>query len=267
MRSLTWSRLAFVVAAAVPALAGAQDRSALLLKVPTSPDQMGAGTGRAQPGVSTSSPLGFGPAYGDVFAGFGYQAQARGTTQDDGSASFGFGLGNPTKYVGLETVITSLSTVREGFFKRTALGLKAHRMLPGNAAIGFGVEDIVLNGSSDSKETYYLALSKFMSLGTGQYFNGLTLNVGAGNGRFQQVSDVNAGKNGWNAFASAGLKISSWLGGIADWTGQDLNLGASIAPIKTLPLVITPALADVTHKANDKTRFTLGAGVSWHFTK
>lgn len=264
MTSRFWSGLAVTLAVAIPAAAFAQDRSALLLKVPTAP-AMGAATGRAQPGVSTASPLGFGPNMGDVFVGFGYQNEARGTTEDDGSASLGFGLGNSQSMVGLEAVITSLSTVREGFFKRTALGLKLHRDLPNDAAIGVGVEGIMLNGGTDSKTSAYVALSKYASLGSGEYFNAVTLNVGAGNGRFQRVADFAADKNGINVFASAGLRVTSWLGAIGEYTGQDVNLGLSLAPIPSIPLVITPALADVTTTANDKVRFTLGAGLSWHY--
>jgi hypothetical protein len=263
MKHPNW-RVVLGMALLVPAVGMAQNRSGLLLPLPTSA-ATGAATGRAQPGVSTSSPLGFGPNFGDVFVGAGYQARARNTENDDGSASFGFGLGDSRRYVGLEVVVTSLSTVNEGFFKRTAAGFKVHHNLTSSSAIGAGVEGVMLNGSTDSKETYYVALSKYAQLGSGQMLNGVMLNVGAGNGRFQSEDDFLAGKNDWNVFASAGLRVTSWLGAIADWTGQDLNLGASLVPVKQWPIVITPAVADVTQRAGDGARFTVGFGASWHF--
>jgi hypothetical protein len=52
---------------------------------------------------------------------------------------------------------------------------------------------------------------------------------------------------------------------VADWTGQDLNLGVSLAPFPALPLVVTPALADLTGRAGDGARFTVGAGFGLRF--
>jgi hypothetical protein len=257
-------RVVLGLALLVPAVGMAQDRSGLLLPMPSN-IVIGGTTGRAQPGVSASSPLGFGPNFGDVFIGAAYQARARYTTLDDGSASFGFGLGNSSKIVGLEVVITSLSTVREGFFKRTAGGFKLHRMLTSSAAIGVGVEDVKISGATDSKQSYYVALSKYAQIGTGNTFNAVVLNIGAGNGRFQSEDNFFAGKNDFNVFGSAGLRVTSWLGAIADWTGQDLNLGASVVPLKQFPIIITPVIADVTQSAGDGARFTIGFGASWHF--
>lgn len=257
-------RVVLGLALLVPMVGMAQDRGGLLLPDPTNITITSA-TGRVQPGVSASSPLGFGPNFGDAFIGAGYQARARYTDADDGSASFGFGMGNSTKLVGIEVVITSLSTVNSGFFKRTAGEFKVHRMLNSSTSVGVGVEDVKINGATDSKESWYVALSKYAHLGTGSTFNAVVLNVGAGNGRFQSEDDFLGGKDGWNAFASAGLRVNSWLGAIADWTGQDLNLGVSIVPLKKLPIIITPVVADVTQGAGDGARFTVGFGAAWHY--
>lgn len=258
-------RVVLGLALLVPAMGMAQDRSGLLLPDPSNIPTAGT-LGRAQPGVSAASPLGFGPNFGDFFIGAGYQARARYTDADDGSASMGAGLGNSTKYVGLEVVVTSLSTVNSGFFKRTAAEFKVHRMLNSSTSVGVGVEGVMLTGVTDSKEnSYYVALSKYAHLGTGNTMNGVVLNIGAGNGRFQAEKDFLGGKNSWNVFASAGLRVNSWLGGIADWTGQDLNLGVSVVPLKQFPIIITPVIADVTQRAGDGARFTVGFGAAMHF--
>ena len=62
-----------------------------------------------------------------------------------------------------------------------------------------------------------------------------------------------------------GVRATEWAGLVADWTGQDLNLGVSLAPLTSFPLVITPTLADVTGNAGDKVRFMLGAGFGFRF--
>jgi hypothetical protein len=61
------------------------------------------------------------------------------------------------------------------------------------------------------------------------------------------------------------LRVAEPVNLIAEWTGQDLNLGVSIVPFREIPLVITPALADVTNNAGDGARFVLGIGYGFSF--
>jgi len=222
---------------------------------------------RGAPGTSSGSPMGFGPNWRDAFVGGGYQ-QVRGGGKSDGSISGGFGLGNSTDAIGLEVVVTSLSTFRSGFGDRTAFSFKAHRMLSGSAAIGVGVENAFIagGGKTDGASSVYIAASKVIPLaGAGGMFKALTVSGGVGNGRFRFQKDVAKDNKTVNAFGSAGLLIVDQISAIADWTGQDLTLGASIVPFKKFPMIITPALADVTGTASNKVRFILGAGVGMKF--
>jgi len=266
------------VAAFAPDLVRAQGPADLLLPVPTAPLPAAARFGRASPGVSSSSPLAFGPSYRDVFAGVGYQAATRFGGGSDGTFSMGFGLGNPTTAAGVEVVLTSLSTVRSGMFSRTGLSLKVNRILPGNTAVAAGIEGVKLIGPSDFqlKNSVYAVATHVFALRGGDLetpFSSLTLNGGLGNGRYcaeasKVVSSVTVhylSDCSLNFFASAGLRANKYAGLIADWTGQDLNLGVSLAVVPNFPLVITPALADVMGTAGDKVRFTLGAGFGLHF--
>jgi len=233
--------------------------------------------GQSAPGVSTASPLAFGPNWGDVFFGAGYQAKTRNGGGDDGSISGGFGLGNAQNAIGLEVVLVSASTVRSGLFERTLMSLKAHKLLPGNSGIAFGVEGIELSGNSGGKTAWFGAASKVVALqdnGNPETpFSSATLNIGVGNGRFCPAEKKTSGKVTYFAtkdcsasvFASAGLRANKYIGLIADYTGQDVNLGLSLAPFPKFPIVITPALVDVAGSANDKVRFTLGAGIGLHF--
>ncbi len=239
-----------------------------------SPTPQGGIFGRSAPGVSTASPLAFGPNFGDVFFGGGYQAKTRNGGGDDGSLSAGFGLGNSQTAVGLEVVLVSASTVRSGFFERTMLALKAHRALPGNAAIAFGIEAIELSGESGGDANWYAAASRVVALRNGgdenTPFSQATLNIGAGNGRFcpaeEVATDIFTTKDcGAMVFASAGLRANKYIGLIGDFTGQDFNLGLSLAPFPKFPIVITPALVDVAGMANKEMRFTLGAGIGMRF--
>ena len=62
-----------------------------------------------------------------------------------------------------------------------------------------------------------------------------------------------------------GLQVIPLASVIADWTGQDLFLGASIVPFRRIPLFIVPGVADVTGKAGNGARFVLGVGYGIHF--
>lgn len=265
-----WTRRALraaFAAALAPGLLVAQDRARLLLPVPTSLGSLGtAVTGRAQPGVTTSSPLAFGPNFGDLFIGASYQADARYTDLEDGTASIGAGFGNSQGMAGLEVVLTSLSTVRGGFGKRMAAGFKVHKRLPQDAAIAIGVEGVKVNGTTDSEQSWYGAVSKYVKLSDGVLLSGVTLNAGVGTGRFQSEDNMLAGEDGMGVFASAGIRVAPYLGAIFDWTGQDLNIGASLAmPLEQLTLVVTPAMSDVTETAGNGARFTAGFGLTWRF--
>ena len=262
--------VAFAVA---PMVVQAQSKEDMALPVPASEAALGGRFGRSSPGVSASSPLAFGPNFRDLFAGIGYQATTRYTDSDDASASFGLGLGDSRNAIGLEVVITSLSTVRTGLFERTAVGFKAHRSLPRNSAIAVGLEGVKLNGDNfETTESVYAVISKVAVLRDGGNiatpFSIVTLNAGLGNGRFcaEDLKEADGLADcGVNFFGSVGLRANEYIGLIGDWTGQDLNAGVSLALFKQFPLVITAALADVTGSAGDKARFTLGAGVGLRF--
>ncbi len=237
---------------------------------------------RTSPGITYSSPSAFGPGWGDGFIGLGYQQRERYAHIQDGFVSGGIGLGNPYKYVGLELDMVSVSTVRSGFFKRDAWSFKFHRMLTSSSSIAAGWENAVTtrNGLDGGNSMYVVATNIFHRTSSPRDpFSSLTVTVGAGNGRFRTEhsvafndgatanysGDVNYHRGKPNGFASAGLRIFEPVSLIADWYGQDLALGVSIVPFMHLPLVVTPAISDVTRSAGDGPRFTLGAGLDFRF--
>ncbi|MDE3151862.1 MAG: hypothetical protein KGL93_06395, partial [Gemmatimonadota bacterium] len=100
----------------------------------------------------------------------------------------------------------------------------------------------------------------------------VTLNAGIGNGRFRDFHNTTLStgqvilgtpRSNVGFFASGGLRLMPSTSFIADWGGQDLTLGLSIAPFASVPIVITPAMADVTERANNVARFILGVGMGF----
>lgn len=273
--------LALAVSAAAPLAAqqtADQLRAKFMIKVPQQQLEMASQPFfRGAPGTSSGSPMGFGPSWRDAFVGGGYQ-QVRGIRRPDGSVtrggkpdgsvSGGLGLGNSRDAIGLEVIVSSLSTFRSGFGNVTAFSFKAHHMVSGSAAIAVGVENAFVVGGykTDGTSSVYVVASKVIGLSSGNsYLKALTVSGGIGNGRFRFQKDVRIDRKTVNAFGSAGLLIVDQLSAIADWTGQDLTLGASIVPFKKFPVILTPAFADVTGAANDEVRFIMGAGIGIRF--
>jgi len=230
---------------------------------------------RASPGSSSGTPTAYGAEFGDVFFGTGYQHRTRYTKglpwrqRCDGAAVGGFGLGNPRKYLGIELAITSFSTVRSGFFHRSSFSFKLHRALPWNLAIAYGWDDAIHSRGTDGGSSMYGVVSSYIRTREtyGSPFSSVTISAGVGDSRFLPEKDFYAGKHGVNAFGSVGVRVLSPVSLLANWTGQDLTLGASIVPFVRLPLFITPAFADLTGSAGDGARFILGVGLDFSFSQ
>lgn len=257
--------LALVLAFALPSALVAQDRSALKLTPPTA-EYLEARLGRAQPGVAASSPLGFGPNQGDIFAGLGYQASTGVDGAQDGALSVGAGFLNSREVVGIEAVLTSLSTLRSGFGSRMVGAVKVHKVVQ-DWGLGLGVEGFYLNGNDfDTKPSVYVAATRGFAVNpNAEYFTNGTINVGLGNGRFQRIEDFRNGDNGVWFFASSSIQINYFSSAIIDYTGAQVNLALSFSPLKRVPLVITPSLNDVGGAVGDRARLALGAGMSWKY--
>lgn len=239
------------------------------LPVVLMPSTLGAA---ASPGSSSGSPTAFGADFGSVFTGASFQERTRFTTSSDGAVSAGFGLGNATKAVGLEVAVSVLDLTSRGSddraFDRGSVSLKLHRRLPNNFAVAVGYENALVWGFTDAGSSFYGVGSKIFQFQDSprKPFSSLTVSLGVGNGRFRTEDDFNADNKTVNVFGSAGLRVLEPVSVIADWTGQDLTLGASIAPFRNIPIVITPAIADVTGSAGDGSRFILGVGYSYSFS-
>lgn len=257
--------LALAVSFALPGAIEAQGRDVYKLPNPTEASQM-ATMGRAQPGVAASSPLGYGPSKGDVFAGLGYQNSTASGGESDGALSVGAGFLNAQELFGLEAVLTSLSTVRSGFGSRLVGSLKAHKTLASGWGVGLGVEGIYLNGNEfDTDPSIYAAATTVRPVRDAETFNQATFNFGLGTGRFQTADAFADGESGVGVFASAALRVNHFSSAILDYTGSQLNMALSFAPFAELPIVITPSINDVTGAAGNSGRLAIAAGMSWKF--
>lgn len=256
-----------------PAAAGAQepaDTLRALYRVPVPPVVTSAAPVLRVPPASTAgSPTAYGPVWGQAFAGAGYQARARYSTGNDGTAVVGLGLGDARRLVGAEVALTSYTTVRSGFATSAGVGVKVHRLFAEDIGVAVGVENLLHTdpGGQHEGRSVYAVISQVVTMNAepNATFGSLTASVGIGTGRFRSEQRIIDDEAGVGLFASLGIRVLEPLSILADWTGQDLALGVSISPFRTLPLVITPAMVDVTGTAGDGARFTLGVGSGFSF--
>lgn len=213
---------------------------------------------RQAPGTSAQSPTAYGLDWGEGYVGAGYTNRLRYTKHlQDGTIFAGFGLGSDTKNVGLETVVTSYSTVRSGFGNHSSLSFMLHRQVQPNLALAIGWEDAVHTRGTDGGNSVY---------GVATYdYKRLTISGGVGNGRFLTESAWAENRNGVNIFSSVAYQVAKPISLIADWAGQNLALATSIVPFSRIPIFIMPGVADVTGSAGDGARFILGVGLGFTY--
>lgn len=225
--------------------------------------------GRTSPGTSSGSPVGFGANWGDGFVGASYQQRTRFTEVDDGALVAGVGLGNSRDLIGGEVALTSFSTLRSDPLQVVAVSLKLHRAFRDDYGVAVGWESAFFLSSNegDGGSSLYVAASKVWPQVWWQPFTKVTTTVGLGNGRFRSEEDVRVDKETVNPFGSIGVQLWEPMSFIADWTGQDLTLAMSIVPFVRFPLVITPAVTDITGTAGDGARFIISAGTGFDFAR
>jgi hypothetical protein len=95
----------------------------------------------------------------------------------------------------------------------------------------------------------------------------LFLSVGVGGGQYRSEDQIDDGVDTVGVFGSAALRLYEPVNAVVEWTGQDLTVGLSIAPFRNVPIVISPALTDITGSAGDGTRFILGIGYGFSFDR
>jgi hypothetical protein len=238
---------------------------------------------RVSPGFSISNPTGFGADNNLVFFGLSYQNRTRFTQTSDAEAGIGIGLGDAVKSVGVELSYSVNSFGTSQAFGSGAFNVKVHKRLSEDTAVAIGwnqFASVIFGPGKDGttipfdypKNSYYAAATKIFRTceDINQPFCRVAVTAGVGSGvflPFQTISDAfNQGKDatGLNVFGSVGVRIARPVSAVVEWTGQDLAAGLSIAPFENFPLVISPAVRDITG-AGDGARFILGAGVAFNF--
>jgi len=212
------------------------------------------------------TPVAFGSSWGFAGIGAGYQKRARHSTNPDGALGASLGLGNPWK-IGLDVgvAILDLTSTRPddgGFGHRGSFSFKIHHALSRRVAVAGGMENILNWGGTDVPPTAYGVASMRLHLkhSSKEPFSRAMVSLGVGSGRFRSERALWSGGSPVGVFASVSVNVVPSASTFVEWTGQDVTAGATLLPIRKLPLFVSPGVTDLTGHAGDGPRLVLGVG-------
>nr|WP_245911807.1 hypothetical protein [Calothrix elsteri] len=227
-----------------------------------------AASRKSAPGSSAGTPTAYGASQGQAYVGAGlYVPLDKG--RSDGSLSIGVGAGDPIKSVGIEVSadITSIGT--QDFGDSGQIGLKIHKSFEDGAAIALGWSNAIKWGdaNTNAKDSIYGVVTKAFELQPNANNKlPLTVSLGVGSGNFRSEGDIRTNQqNVVNVFGSLGLRVIPEASIVTSWTGNTLNAGASLAPFKTIPVVINAVFTDLTNTFDNGIGFSLSSGYSFQF--
>jgi len=183
-------------------------------------------------GKSLTTPVAWGASNNVVFVGIGGNYPSPYTSDADGAAVAGFGVGDPVKNLGLQVALVSLDLTE---WKEYSMSLHLSRNLTKTTAVGVGAESIMLTSGGDSDKSYYVVFSQGIQANPFiDHQNGkskLHYSIGAGTSRFGEKSpmdtDSGKGKYGTYVFTNVAYEVANSFNIIADWNGLNLNAGVS----------------------------------------
>lgn len=220
---------------------------------------------RAAPSITIINPSGYGAAWGNAGIGFGFQERVRFVDQSDGVIGLGFGVGNPSKNIGAQIGISLVDVSAP--FRDGAVNLKLHRRLPSNFSVAVGIQGLTTWGNTDGGSSVYSVVTKRFPLRSDRTkpFSEIYTSLGLGGGQFRSEFDINNGNETVGVFSSVAVKIIEPIGFVTEWTGQDLTIGIPFVPFRNLPMVVVPAVTDITGSAGNGARFIVGLGYTFSF--
>jgi hypothetical protein len=222
---------------------------------------------QASPALSIVIPTAFGADNNTGFISATYQQRTRYSDVSDGALGIGIGLGDAQKSVGVELSYAIASFGGSRDFGAGGFNVKLHRQLGDGWAVATGWNGFLnLGGRNDFENSVYGAVSKIIRTrdDINLPFSRVAITAGVGSGQFRTEDAVAKDSGGVNVFGNVAVRVAKPVSLIAEWSGQDLGVGLSIAPFKNIPLVITPAVRDIVG-AGDGPRFVLGTGMAFKF--
>lgn len=223
---------------------------------------------RGTPSLTIANPYGFGSDRG-FFTGLSYQTDTRGGADEndqDATWGFGLGLGDAQKAVGAELSYNIASFGQNGRdFGSGGFNLKLHRKIATGWSVAAGWNSFLSVGDvNDLDDSLYISTTKIVRLRekVTSPFSRVGVTVGMGNGQFRTEDDLAADNETFNIFGSLAFRVARPVSFITEWTGQDLAMGLSVSPVRTLPLTVNLGVRDLAG-AGDEARWVFGVGTGF----
>ena len=219
---------------------------------------------RGVPSLTIANPYGFGSDQG-FYSGLSYQFSNRneGDDSSDATAGFGMGFGNAQKLVGVELSYTIASFGQTNrSFGSGGFNFKLHRQVANGWGVAAGWNNFLSVGDgTDFDDSLYLSTTKIFKLRdkVSSPLSRMAITAGIGNGQFRSEDDLENDNNSFNPFGSVAFRVARPVSFVTEWTGQDLAMGLSASPFRTLPLTLNFGARDIAG-AGDGIRFIFGVG-------
>jgi len=201
-----------------------------------------------RPSLGGGVPTGFVGGWGDYF--LSASAGTPGNLRDgsvDASFNFGFGIGDPQKFLGAE-LYAGIGSFKN-FNANGAFGASVGRLLVNSPDLQLGVAGGVIDAYSYGTESNpqplngYGAISAAMPLYKGSP-RIVQFTVGGGGSSFAAI-DTSYQLTEAGMFGSVGIEILENLGFSVGVSGRSTNLVLSWIPLRTLPIFVNLMAADV----------------------
>jgi hypothetical protein len=221
---------------------------------------------RGSPALSIANPYGFGADRG-FYSSLSYQTDTRFGNESDGDATMGFGagFGDAKKAVGAEFSYTLASFGNNRDFGTGGFNAKLHRQIGEGWGVAAGWNSFLSIGDgNDLNDSLYLVTTKIFKTreNLNSPFSRVAGTVGVGNGQFRTQDALENGDGGFNVFGGLAFRVAQPVSFLTEWTGQDLAMGLSVSPFRTVPLTVNLGVRDLAG-AGDGARFVAGIGTGF----
>ena len=222
---------------------------------------------RGAPGLTLVNPYGFGADSGSRFAGIGFTSDSRyGNDDADAAMGFGIGFGDAQNAIGVELsyVLASFGAFDRDF-GTGGFNAKIHRQLADGWGVAAGWDGFLnIGDENDFDDSIYVATTKLLRTkkDLNAPFSRIAVTAGIGNGAFRSEDAIANDDEEFNVFGSLAVRVAQPVSFITEWTGQDLGMGVSVAPLKRVPLTVNLGLRDIAG-AGDGVRFVGGLGLGF----
>lgn len=221
---------------------------------------------RGVPSLTIANPYGFGADRG-FYSGLSYQTDTRFGNESDGDATMGFGagFGDAKKAVGAELSYTLASFGNNRDFGTGGFNAKLHRQIGEGWGVAAGWNSFLSIGDeNDLNDSLYLVTTKIFKTreNLNSLFSRVAGTVGVGNGQFRTQDALENGDDGFNVFGGLAFRVAQPVSFLTEWTGQDLAMGLSVSPFRTVPLTVNLGVRDLVG-AGDGARFIAGIGTGF----